>query len=75
VSWDSITGTVEAEIFSDNLKAWSGDHHVDPELIPGIIFSNQRLTKSAPHITDIAPTILSLFAVKPPPYMEGEVIV
>jgi predicted AlkP superfamily phosphohydrolase/phosphomutase len=75
VSWDSITGTVEAEIFSDNLKAWSGDHHVDPELIPGIIFSNQPLTKSAPHITDIAPTILSLFAVKPPPYMEGEVIV
>lgn len=74
VSWDSITGTVEPEIFSDNLKAWSGDHHVDPELIPGILFTNKKLTKAKPHITDIAPTVLSLFAVKPPPYMEGEVI-
>jgi predicted AlkP superfamily phosphohydrolase/phosphomutase len=75
VSWDSITGTVESEIFSDNLKAWSGDHHVDPELVPGILFTNKKLTKSAPHITDLAPTILSLFGVKPPGYMEGEVIV
>jgi predicted AlkP superfamily phosphohydrolase/phosphomutase len=74
VSWDSITGTVEPEVFSDNLKAWSGDHHVDPELIPGILFTNKKLTKTSPHITDIAPTVLSLFAVKPPPYMEGEVI-
>jgi predicted AlkP superfamily phosphohydrolase/phosphomutase len=75
VSWDSITGSVEPEVFSDNLKAWSGDHHVDPELVPGILFTNKKLTKQAPHITDIAPTVLSLFAVKPPAYMEGEVIV
>jgi len=75
VSWDSITGTVEPEIFSDNLKAWSGDHHVDPELIPGILFSNKKVKKDAPHITDIAPTVLDLFAVKKPAYMEGEVII
>lgn len=75
VSWDSITGTVEAEVFSDNMKAWSGDHHVDPELVPGVLFTNKRLTKDAPHITDLAPTVLALFGVKAPAYMEGEVIV
>jgi predicted AlkP superfamily phosphohydrolase/phosphomutase len=75
VSWDSITGTVEAEVFSDNLKAWSGDHHVDPELVPGILFTNQKLLKSSPHITDLAPTVLSLFDIKAPSYMEGEAIV
>jgi len=75
VSWDSITGTVEPEVFSDNLKAWSGDHHVDPELIPGILFCNKKVKKEAPHITDIAPTVLDLFAVKKPAYMEGEVII
>jgi len=75
VSWDSITGTVEAQVFSDNMKAWSGDHHVDPELIPGVLFTNKKLKKSAPHITDLAPTVLSLFGVKAPGYMEGEVIV
>jgi predicted AlkP superfamily phosphohydrolase/phosphomutase len=75
VSWDSITGTVESEIFSDNLKAWSGDHHVDPDLIPGVLFSNKKLIKDSPHITDLAPTVLELFGVKAPGYMEGEVIV
>lgn len=75
VSWDSITGTVEKEVFSDNLKAWSGDHHIDPELIPGILFTNKKLTKSSPHITDLAPTVLALFGVKAPGYMEGEVII
>jgi predicted AlkP superfamily phosphohydrolase/phosphomutase len=74
VSWDSITGTVEPEIFSDNIKAWSGDHHVDPELIPGILFTNRKVKKERPHITDIAPTVLDLFAVKKPAYMEGEAI-
>jgi len=75
VSWDSITGTIEKDLFSDNLKAWSGDHHVDPELVPGVLFTNKKLTKSSPHITDLAPTVLSLFGVKPPRYMEGEVVV
>lgn len=75
VSWDSITGTIEPQIFSDNLKAWSGDHHVDPEEVPGIFFVNQPLKTEAPHIIDIAPTTLDLFGIKPPSYMEGRVIV
>jgi predicted AlkP superfamily phosphohydrolase/phosphomutase len=75
VSWDSITGTVESQVFSDNTKAWSGDHHVDPELVPGVLFTNTKLTKTSPHITDLAPTVLALFGVKAPGYMEGDVIV
>lgn len=74
VSWDSITGTIEPEIFSDNMKAWSGDHHVEPELIPGILFSNRKLKVENPHIVDLAPTTLDLFSVKVPAYMEGRVI-
>ncbi len=74
VSWDSITGTIEPTVFSDNLKAWSGDHHVDPALIPGILFTSRKLKEKNPHISDIAPTMLDLFAIKVPPYMEGKVI-
>ena len=75
VSWDSITGTVEAELFSDNVKAWSGDHHIDPNEVPGIFLVNRPLTTDAPHIIDIAPTTLDLFGIKPPSYMEGRVVV
>lgn len=72
ISWDSITGIIEPEVFMDNLKAWSGDHHVDPALVPGILFCNRRFERSNPHIVDLAPTALSLFGVKIPGYMEGE---
>ncbi len=75
VSWDSVTGTVEEEIFSDNLKAWSGDHHVDPKLIPGILFVNQKKELNNPHIADLAPTVLDLFNVSIPKYMEGKVLI
>ena len=75
VSWDSITGTVEPQVFSDNLKAWSGDHHIDPQEVPGILFVNRALRVDTPNIIDIAPTTLDLFGIKPPSYMEGRVVV
>jgi predicted AlkP superfamily phosphohydrolase/phosphomutase len=75
VSWDSITGGIENSVFSDNIKAWSGDHHVDPKLIPGVLFTNRKLKVANPHIADIAPTALDMFAIKIPAYMEGKVLV
>jgi predicted AlkP superfamily phosphohydrolase/phosphomutase len=74
VSWDSITGMLEEQVFSDNLKAWSGDHQVDPTLIPGVLFSNWKITSDSPHIADLAPSILNVFNVPVPRYMEGKVV-
>ncbi|RUL82527.1 alkaline phosphatase family protein [Tautonia sociabilis] len=71
VSWDSVTGIMEPHVFSNNVKAWSGDHHVDPELIPGIFFSSERIKTDRPHIRDLAPTVLEAFGVPVPAYMEG----
>lgn len=71
VSWDSVTGGLEPVIFSDNTKAWSGDHHVDPSEVPGVLFVNQPLAVEKPHIRDVAPTALSVFGLKPPAHMEG----
>lgn len=74
VSWESVTGGFEPEIFSDNTKAWSGDHHIDPELVPGVLFSNLPLRQERPAISEIAPSVLDLFAVPVPKYMEGRVL-
>lgn len=74
VSWRSVTGGIERDIYSDNQKAWSGDHQIDPSLIPGVIISSKPLTSASPHISDLAPTILDVFAVPVPAYMEGKVI-
>jgi predicted AlkP superfamily phosphohydrolase/phosphomutase len=71
-SWDSAVGKVTANVFTDNEKAWSGDHCVDPALVPGVLFSNRKLDVESPGIEDMAPTALDLFGIEPPPYMEGK---
>ena len=71
-SWDCATGSVTAEIFTDNTKSWSGDHCVDPRLVPGSFWCNRQVTKSDPNILDIAPTALDMFGVKIPSYMQGK---
>lgn len=71
-SWDSVMGKVTGAVFEDNLKAWSGDHCVDPRLVPGIFVSNRRFTAEDPAIVDLAPTILKIFGLLPPEHMDGK---
>ena len=70
-SWDCATGMVSGPVFEDNLKPWSGDHCIDPRLVPGVFFCNRPVTTKEPSLIDIAPTALRLFGIDPPPYMDG----
>ena len=71
-SWDCATGVVAGPVFEDNVKAWSGDHCVDPRLVPGVLFCSHKIDDDDPALIDIAPTALQLFGVKVPPHMEGK---
>jgi len=71
VSWDSVTGKVGGEVVEDNPKSWSGDHCIDPKVVPGVFFSTRPVNAAAPSIMDIAPTVLELFGVRPPDHMDG----
>mgnify|MGYP000879397806 CR=1 FL=1 len=71
VSWECVTGAIGEEVFTDNIKAWSGDHHIAPELIPGILLSNKKFEIHDPSILDLAPSILSLWGVRKSSHMEG----
>ncbi len=73
-SWDCATGAVPREVFSDNTKSWSGDHCVDPRIVPGVFFSNLPIATETPNILDLAPSVLALFGQKAPPYMQGRPI-
>jgi len=59
-SWQTALGAVPENLMEDNLKKWSGSHLFDPGLIPGVLFSNQKVTKQDPSIYDIAPTVMKL---------------
>jgi predicted AlkP superfamily phosphohydrolase/phosphomutase len=74
-SWDAAVGKATARVFEDNVKAWSGDHCVDPALVPGVLFSNLKLDAENPGIEDMAPTALGLFGVELPPWMEGKPVI
>jgi len=71
-SWDSVMGKVTSRIFEDNLKAWSGDHCIDPRLVPGVLFSNRKIAEEKPAIVDLAPTILKLFGLALPAHFDGK---
>jgi predicted AlkP superfamily phosphohydrolase/phosphomutase len=70
-SWESVIGKVTTKVFEENRKSWSGDHCIDPKLVPGVLFCNRPIHVENPSIVDIAPTVLTLFGVGVPPYMEG----
>ena len=72
VSWDSVTGIVGSPVFEDNLKAWSGDHCIDPALVPGVFFCNKPVANKTPAIIDVAPTVLNLFGIQAPAHMDGK---
>jgi hypothetical protein len=74
ISWDCAKGVVAGPVFEDNVKAWSGDHCVDPRLVPGVFFCNRAVHAQEPSLLDIAPTALRLFGIEPPPHMDGKPI-
>jgi hypothetical protein len=75
VSWDCAKGAVREELFEDNRKCWSGDHCVDSEIVPGVLFSNVPLRDGPADLMDIGPTVLDLFGVDVPAYMTGKSLV
>ena len=72
-SWENAVGQCDGPLFRDNDRPWSGDHCVDPALVPGILLTNCKLpSETVPSILDFAPTILRLFGVPFPGYFDGK---
>ncbi len=71
-SWESVVGKVGGRAFEENRKSWGGDHCVDPRLVPGVLFCNRAIQGENPSIMDLAPTVLALFGVDGPSYLDGK---
>jgi len=75
ISWDSVKGKVDGSAFEDNARAWSGDHCIDPRIVPGVFFCNKKTNRANPTIVDIAPTALKLFGIEVPSHIDGRPLV
>ncbi len=71
VSWEAAIGQPTDRVFHDNSKAWSGDHCIDPSLVPGVLFCNRKIDTPHPRLMDIGPTVLDMFGVDIPTVMDG----
>ncbi len=72
VSWEAAIGQPTGRVFHENTKAWSGDHCIDPKLIPGVLFCNRKIGTENPRLMDLGPTVLDLFGVDVPKHMDGK---
>jgi predicted AlkP superfamily phosphohydrolase/phosphomutase len=59
VSWEAANGQTSRDVFHSNTRAWSGDHCVDPSVVPGILFCNRPLLTEYPRLLDVGPTVLA----------------
>jgi len=70
-SWDTTLGDVSGVVLSDNESAWSADHCIAADEVPGVIFANRPVLRDDPSLIDMAPTILKLFGIAKPSTMTG----
>lgn len=73
-SWETAVGEVTEKVFHPNTKAWTGDHCIDASLVPGVVFCNRKIKTENPRLMDIGPTVLDMFGVTVPGYMDGKAL-
>jgi len=73
-SWECAVGQVTEEVFSDNTRSWSGDHCVDPSIVPGVFFCNRAISVENPRLMDVPASVLQLFGLEIPGYMQGQML-
>ncbi len=73
VSWQASLGVVTPELYEVNRQVWSGDHcSVDPDIVPGILFSSRPLRKEPrPNMADVPATIYKALGLTPPEKLDG----
>jgi predicted AlkP superfamily phosphohydrolase/phosphomutase len=75
VSSQTALGAAPAGVVVDNKHRWSGDHAVDPTLVPGVLFMNRPFKNDNVRMVDMAPTILNALGVDKGSAMEGRSVV
>jgi hypothetical protein len=68
---ETTLGEVTADVIADNKSRWSGNHLMDPAVVPGILLSNRKIARDGNNLTDVTATILTMYGLPANPGMAG----
>jgi predicted AlkP superfamily phosphohydrolase/phosphomutase len=68
---ESTLGEISETVIEDNLSRWSGNHLMDPEVVPGVLLTNRKLPRKGYALPDVTATLLAHYGVPLPQGMEG----
>jgi hypothetical protein len=69
---ESALGELASEVFADNRGEWTGDHCMDPALVPGVLLTTRPLRQRATHLRELAPALLAELGISGFPVTEKE---
>jgi predicted AlkP superfamily phosphohydrolase/phosphomutase len=72
MAWETAIGGFTKDVIYDNTKKWDGDHLVDPKFVPGVLFTNAKISKTSASQLDVAPTVLDAVGITVPASMDGK---
>jgi predicted AlkP superfamily phosphohydrolase/phosphomutase len=67
----SVLGGTGRTILDLNPWAWSGDHSMAADLVPGTLLASRPVSRPRPSLLDLPVTLLEWFGVERPPEMVG----
>jgi hypothetical protein len=72
-SWETALGQIPKTLIEDNNDVWIGDHCVSPDVVPGVLFSSERIQPHAARLQDVTAAVLKRFGMATPQGYRGEV--
>lgn len=68
-------GAVPYTQINDNPDEWIGDHCMAHETVPGVLFSNRKITGEKPRLHDVPVSVLHAFGLEKPAHMVGQNVI
>ncbi len=61
---EGVLGELTREVIFDNTGRWTGDHGMDHESVPGVLYANRKLSRPVESLENLAAAILAEFGVE-----------
>jgi predicted AlkP superfamily phosphohydrolase/phosphomutase len=71
---ESTLGEITEAVLEDNTSRWSGNHLMAPDVVPGVLLANRKLSGRGYDLTDLTATLLAHYGIATLPGMVGEPI-